>query len=153
MLQIKTLTALIAIAISSHAYAGPTGGTFRVGTGAISAPTASATEVSINSGAALTYTNGSTRHTAVIDWSSFQVGAGETVKFTNDVGALNLHVLNVDTSGVMSQINGAISSVNGVGTPGGAKTSFKTSKMGPALRTAAGGACRLLTSVMPSYPL
>ena len=106
MLQIKTLAALIAIAISSQAYAGPTNGVFRAGSsGAITVPTATSTEVSVNSASINLYNGGLTRHTAVIDWSKFQVAGNESVKYTNNTpAAQNLHLLNVDNGGQPQQM-------------------------------------------------
>lgn len=85
--------------------AGPQGGTFRLpGSltgGTIDTSNPNATQVN------LTTPGGASTNVAVIDWGTFNIDAGSSVNFNNGTGQAQA-VINVDTQGAVTQINGAI---------------------------------------------
>lgn len=115
-MNLKPFAAFVALALAGASFAAPTGGTFRPGQGSGTITTGPATDVTVNS------TNMSS--IAVIDWGSFNVAAGESVTFTHNVpGRFGITVVNVDNSGVLSQVNGTIQTALGASAPATGTTS------------------------------
>lgn len=94
----RLLACAIGLGLMASAHAGPGTGAFTVGSGAI-AVNGTTTNVGVSGSNA----NG----VSLITWNGFNVAPGETVNFNNGTGK-PLAVVNLDTSGVLSSINGNI---------------------------------------------
>ena len=94
---------LLALAQSQAFAALPQGGQFQTGAGSIgyagNAVTVSVTAAPVSGGA----------NVGVVNWQSFNVGAGNSANFANNIpGSSQLNLVNIDRQGAASQIHGAI---------------------------------------------
>lgn len=102
--KLSPLAGAILVALSQGAWAQlPQGGQFQAGSGSIGYA-GNAVNVSVTAAPGAAGAN-----VGVVNWQSFNVGAGNSANFANNIpGSSSLNLVNIDRQGAASQIHGAI---------------------------------------------
>lgn len=134
----RTLVSLVITALFANqvAYALPGASTFTKGAGTVST---AGSNMTVN-------VTGTDNRTAVINWNGFNIAAGENVHFNNGASAMwGANILNVDNSGLMSQIHGGITTNGGINAPNVYISNVAGVNIGATANIATGGAFGVFT--------